>query len=375
VLIATQRSNGLGYRTPQGRRLSLVPKRRRGMGDCAQTGSVYNGVPYCRDNATGSLVPCSDAACGPAGVTPSNFATYVPAGPANFATMPFGNSSTTTFTLDSYLQARVASITGESTLSLMNEGIRGPGDLPATIAQLAQQYCTAEGPPDCGNINALVAKYSAIAVAAFANVPASQWNPATFTAYAYSGPQSAPPQGSPAGSGSGGSSSSFMGSGQPSVNQVNISQGAPVSVSMKNLTRPGSDAAYQVGDQWQLTLTGAPGTAISGGASQNGKSLGVSNFGALNAQGQMVLTGTMAAAQVGTWSETWNGAPLSFTVTAAAGGSQSGAGSSGESGGGSNTQQPAGGGFALPAMPDLSSLPSWTWYALGGLVLWMVVKK
>lgn len=355
MLIAT-----LGYRTPQGRRLTLVP-RRRGMGDCAQTGNIYSGVPYCRDNATGSLVPCSDAACGPAGITPSNTATYIPAGPANFATMQFGNSTTTTFTLDSYLQARVASITGEPIDALVNEGIRGPGDIPGLIAQLAQQYCTAEGPPDCGNISALVAKYSAIAQAAYANVPASQWNPATFTPYAFSGPQNTPPQGSP---GTLTTPISFAG-GSPAASQPS---GAPVTVSMKNVTRPGSDTSYNVGDQWQITLSGAPGTAVSASASQNGKSLGTTPFGSLNAQGQMVLTGTMGADQTGSWSESWNGAPVSFTVTAAGGVSRT-------TGAGDSPQAVSGSGFALPSLPDLSGLPSWTWYAVGGVVLWMMLKK
>ncbi len=43
------------------RRLAIVPRRRgfRGLGDCSGVVNTYNGVPYCRDNATGSLVPCS----------------------------------------------------------------------------------------------------------------------------------------------------------------------------------------------------------------------------------------------------------------------------------------------------------------------------
>lgn len=357
MLIAT-RPNGLGYRPPQSRRLSLVP-RRRGMGDC----TPIPGSNFVRDNTTGNVISFDAKICGAGGgVQPSNSATYIPAGPANFATMQFGNSTTTTFTLDSYLAQRVASITGVSVLSLANEGIN-PGNVAALIAADAQQYCDAEGPPDCGQIGSLVAKYAAMAVGAFKNVPASQWNPATFTPYAYSGP-SGPPQSQQ-------QQSSDLASGSQQSDQR--SQGAPVTVSMKNTTRPGADAAYNVGDAWQLTITGAPGTAISGGASQNGKSLGVTPFGSLNGQGQMVLTGTMTAAQVGSWSETWNGTPLSFTVSAPAGGGSSdtsGGGSNGSNG--SNTQP---GGFSLPSFPDLSGLPSWTWYAVGGLVLWMMVKK
>lgn len=355
MLVAT-RPNGLGYRQPQSRRPFLV--KRRGMGDC----TPLPGSNFVRDNATGNMIVYDPAICGSAtGVQPSNTATYIPAGPANFATMPFGNSTTTTFTLDSYLQQRVAGITGESTLALVNEGIRGPGDLPGLVAALAQQYCAAENPPDCGNISAIVAKYSAMLLAAFANVPASQWNPATFTAYAYNG--------SPAGSGSSGAGAGAGSS--PSGSGNNSPAAGPVTVSMKNLSLPGSDSAYRVGDKWQITLTGTPGTPISGGASQDGKSLGTTAFGNLNAQGQMVLTGTMTAAQVGSWSETWNGAPVSFTVQ------QTGVQSSS---GGDNQQilnpsAATGTGVSLPALPDLSGLPSWTWYAVGGLVLWMMLKK
>jgi hypothetical protein len=353
MLIATRRSNGLGYR-PQRPKPFLV--KRRGMGDC----TTIPGSNFVRDNATGNVISYDAKICGAgAGSQPSNSATYIPAGPANFATMPFGNSTTTTFTLESYLQQRVASLTGVSTLSLANEGIN-PSNIPAWLAESAQQYCQAESPPDCGNISSLVAKYAAQAVAAFANVPASQWNPDTYTPYAYSGPQNNPPQGSPSPTGG-----LTRRGGSPAASA------APVTVSMNNITRPGSDTSYSVGDQWQITLTGAPGTAVSASASQNGKSLGTTPFGSLNAQGQMVLTGTMGADQTGSWSESWNGAPVSFTVTA--GGST--VGISKTTGAGDNQQLVSGSGFALPAMPDLSSLPSWTWYAVGGVVLWMMVKK
>ncbi len=163
---------------------------RRGIGDCIQTGDVYNGVPYCRDNATGSLVPCSSLACGApsgGGAPSSNSPTYYSPGNPDFATMPFGTSTTTTFTLDSYLAQRVGSITGVAVDSLVNEGIH-LNDLPGLIAADAQQYCAAEHPPDCGDASALVAKYTQIVMAAFAHVPASQWDPATYTPYAYSSP-------------------------------------------------------------------------------------------------------------------------------------------------------------------------------------------
>jgi hypothetical protein len=163
------------------------------LGDCTSPVSTFGGVPYCRDNVSGSLVPCDDPSCGAgaAAPPPSNSGTFIPAAPPTYSTQQFGNSTTTTFTLASYIAQKVQEITGQSTLSLQNQGIT-PASLGATLMSLAQQYCTAEGPSDCGQIGSIVAAATAQLQAAFANVPASQWNPATFTDYAYSAPASAP---------------------------------------------------------------------------------------------------------------------------------------------------------------------------------------
>ncbi len=341
----------------------------RGLGDCSSPISSYGGVPYCRDNVTGSLVPCSDPACGaPAGGgVVSGSPTFVPMGSPNYATMPFGNSTTTTFTLASYMAEQVQFFTGQSPASLQNQGIT-PSTAAAQLMALAQQYCAVEGPPDCGQIGSIVSAAAAQVAAAFAGIPASQWNPATYTPYAISAGGGAPSSGGGPGGGS-----------APQVGVVtNPGPAIPPSVVMKNLTRPGSDTQYQVGDSWQISITGTPGAAVSGSASQGGQNLGTTAFGNLNQSGQMVLTGTMTAGQVGTWVEGWTiagNAPsitLSFSVVAPAGASAGGAGTSTASGVPAGSAAGAASGFTLP---DLSGIPTWAYYAAGGLVLFMMLKK
>jgi len=259
---------------------------------------------------------------------------------------------------------QVQFFTGQSALSLQNQGIT-PATAAAQLMALAQQYCAVEGPPDCGQIGSIISAAAAQVAAAFAGIPASQWNPATFTPYALSG-------------GGGGAPSSGGGpGGAPQVGVVtNPGPSIPPSVVMKNLTRPGSDTQYQVGDSWQVSITGTPGAAVSGSASQGAQNLGTTAFGNLNAQGQMVLTGTMMAGQVGTWVEGWTiaGNPPSITVTfsvaAAPAGASAGSGQSSSAGGA--TSAGATSGFTLP---DLSTIPSWAWLAGGGFVLFMMMKK
>lgn len=170
-------------------------RRRQGMGDVCVSGpygSDANG-PLCLDQTTGSPVNCNDPRCSAAGggatPPPQNMGTFIPAPAPTFATIPFGNSTTTTFNLETQLQQLVQQITAQSPASLANQGIT-PSTMFQTFLAEAQGYCAEGGAPlpDCGNMQALVAKYAAQAAGAFSNVPASQWSPATFTAYA-SGPQ------------------------------------------------------------------------------------------------------------------------------------------------------------------------------------------
>jgi len=288
-------------------------------------------------------------------------------GTPKFATMPFGNSTTTTFTLASFMAEQVQAFTGQSALSLQNQGIT-PSTAAAQLMALAQGYCATENPPDCAQIGAIVSAAAAQVAAAFAGIPASQWNPATFTPYAFSSGGGAPSSGGGPGGG-----------GSPQVGVVtNPGPSIPPSVVMKNLTRPGSDTQYQVGDQWSVTIQGNPGAAVSGSASQGAVNLGTTAFGNLNSQGQMVLTGAMTAGQVGTWVEGWTiaGNPpsitLSFSVAAAP--ASAGTGQQTAAGGGTAAGSAAGAtaGFTFP---DLSTIPTWAWLAGGGFLLFMMVKK
>ena len=158
----------------------------RGLGDCTSSISSYNGVPYCRDNITGSLVPCTDPGCATpaAGGGNSNVSPVYVAPPPSMSTQQFGTSTTTTFTLDSYLAAQAQAMTTPAGFkAFVNEG-GTPSNIGQTLMQIAQGYCLAEGVSDCGNISSIVAKYTAIVQAALAGLPASQWNVATYSAYA-----------------------------------------------------------------------------------------------------------------------------------------------------------------------------------------------
>lgn len=165
-------------------------RRRQGMGDVCVSGPYGSDAsgPLCMDQTTGSPVSCSDPRCGTGGGgggTPaSNTPTYIPQNNPTFSTQQFGSSTTTTFTLDSYLSQWVAGVTGQSLASLANQGMGSVAAIIAQLSAVAQQYCQVESPSDCGNMSAIVAKYAAMITSAYSNVNPAQWNPATFTAYA-----------------------------------------------------------------------------------------------------------------------------------------------------------------------------------------------
>jgi len=106
----------------------------------------------------------------------------------------------------------------------------------------------------------------------------------------------------------------------------------PVSVRLINNTG-GSNSQFNVGDSWQLMITGPPNAQVSAAATQNGTSLGTTSMGVTNANGQLLLTGTMSAAQAGTWTESWTvggqaAGSISFSVAAPSGGSGGGSSTS-----------------------------------------------
>lgn len=105
--------------------------------------------------------------------------------------------------------------------------------------------------------------------------------------------------------------------------------GTPTAVQLVNVSRPGQP--FQVGDNFQLTVTGSPSQAVTGSATQNGTALGTTSYGLTDSTGTRVITGTMDASTVGNWSETWtvgSGAQTSVSFSVAAAPSSGGAGNS-----------------------------------------------
>lgn len=110
--------------------------------------------------------------------------------------------------------------------------------------------------------------------------------------------------------------------GAPSTGGGSSSQ---ASVSLVNKSG-GSNSSFNIGDSWQIVVTGAPNAQVQASASQNGTSLGTSPMGTIGSNGQLVLTGTFAAGQAGSWVESWtvggqNAGSISFSVAAPSGGS------------------------------------------------------
>lgn len=144
----------------------------------------------------------------------------------------------------------------------------------------------------------------------------------------------------------------------------------PVTVSAQAL-RPGTlsfatsrgSNQMQVGDTWTATITGAtPNTAVSVLGSGPGGPL-AGQLGATDSSGNFSKSGTVTAAEIGNWSETWmvgsaTAGSVAFSVVAAPAGAPS--------------PSPAG---AAPAPApaagfSLSSVPTWGWALAGlGLVL------
>ena len=110
-----------------------------------------------------------------------NFATpYTAPTPVTFPAV-FGGFTWQQPTCETKLQEWLAEVTHETTLSLMNSGIADPSQFPAVALAVAQSVCSEGAPPDCAQSAALAAEYGAMAQDAFQDVPASQWNKATFT--------------------------------------------------------------------------------------------------------------------------------------------------------------------------------------------------
>lgn len=98
-----------------------------------------------------------------------------------------------------------------------------------------------------------------------------------------------------------------------------LSNGANPWIGLFNTTRLGAQN-FSVGDDFEVIALGQPGDLVSVSAVFNGQDLGSTNYGPLDAGGQMFIRGTMSPDVVGTWAEQWflNGsllASFNFTVS------------------------------------------------------------
>ena len=120
-----------------------------------------------------------------------------------------------------------------------------------------------------------------------------------------------------------------------------LAAGNPLSVRLVNASG-GSNSSFNVGDSWQIIVTGTPNAPVQASASQNGASLGTTPMGVIAANGQLVLQGSFSASQVGQWVENWTvggkaAGSVSFSVAAPSGGSGGGGGGGNTGGGNGNT--------------------------------------
>ena len=125
-----------------------------------QQQAFSNGDPNFMNAGTPGYV---SAAPGPA----SSTGIVIPAATAalvanpQFATMPFGTGTTTTYTLDSRMALWAAGSIAEPA------SLAGADPMSEALAY-AQSYCAQENPPDCNQLSAIASKYGAQVAAAFA---------------------------------------------------------------------------------------------------------------------------------------------------------------------------------------------------------------
>jgi hypothetical protein len=79
---------------------------------------------------------------------------------------------------------------------------------------------------------------------------------------------------------------------------------AAPSVDLQNTTRPGN-RDFLVGDAWALTVSGAVVAQVVISGSKDGQALTPAVLGQTNSAGEFRLSGTMSAAEVGDWSESY----------------------------------------------------------------------
>ena len=151
------------------------------------------------------------------------------------------------------------------------------------------------------------------------------------------------------------------------------STGSNPSFTFTNLTS-GNNSSFNVGDRWQIQITGAaPNAAVVVNGGQTGANAS-SQMGTTDSTGSFSMNGQMDASQVGSWSEQWTVggkqvASFGFTVNPTG------------SAAGNST---ATGGSVTGSFSDLlsgsttvggSSIPDWAIAAGALVILFMVMKK
>lgn len=85
---------------------------------------------------------------------------------------------------------------------------------------------------------------------------------------------------------------------------VQVSNGSGSTFRLENVTRNSTN--YQVGDSWRVTITrAAPNQPVFVAGTQNGKSVGQTQVGKTDGQGNFTLSGVMTPDTIGQWYETW----------------------------------------------------------------------
>jgi hypothetical protein len=139
----------MGQLTPYDQYMGAHPECMNAQGQWVVTIAPQCTIPQSIMDATYSIW-ASDPGHQPAAVVPAAIAQTV-ASP-QFATMPYGTSSTTTFTLDSFMAewANGAIVSRAS--------MEGTDPMAEAVAH-AQQYCAVENPPDCSDRARIAALY------------------------------------------------------------------------------------------------------------------------------------------------------------------------------------------------------------------------
>lgn len=156
------------------RRIGRGGRGLNGLGQMPQlTGPQYAALTPAQQQAYGNGDPnFMLAGTSTAGVTNAATAAGIP--PATqalvanpqFATIPFGTSTTTTFTLDSYMARWAAGAIAFPT------SLQGADPMSEAVA-VAQSYCAQESMPDCNQLSAIANKYGSQVAMAFAAHAAS----------------------------------------------------------------------------------------------------------------------------------------------------------------------------------------------------------